>query len=297
MVDPLSPRTVPSSPWSPAISGGSAEDVPTKPQRPASGDSFVRGGYATGLDLSATPADLAETGATAMSDAQMLKLAETPAGASALKGMAKTMQQGGSVSPERQAQIDRIQNATFTPSGGIKLEGSEADKQAYTRNVRKRMMESPSFAKLMHETNADKAHPVNLKLERGTGTKLDSFRRQTVDLDDLEKLPEKPSADRPEAITQGAVLAHMMREQREKALDPNKENFDPAHKAAIESENAYRRDIGQQSMRKLPPEDETRVDTGFGSFISIHFDDGHDEALVFNDQGNLNGSASYVPTF
>ena len=47
---------------------------------------------------------------------------------------------------------------------------------------------------------------------------LDSFARQTLDLSDLEKLPTRPDSTNNEVITRGEVLAHMMREQREKSL-------------------------------------------------------------------------------
>jgi hypothetical protein len=241
-----------------------------------------------------SPADGAQAAVAGMSNDQLLQLADTREGAAALRGMATTMRQG-TITPERQAQLDRIDAATFTPAGGLKLQGSDADKHTYLSMVRRTMLESPSFAKTMKETNADSKHPVNIKLERDTGTMLDSFNRQALDLSDLEQLPAKPSAEQPEAITQGSVLAHMMREQREKALQPDgAKDIGPAHRAAIESENDYRRDIGQTSMRKLPPDDENRITTPFGTMIQVNFDNDQHQTLFFDANGKFNGSAGYT---
>ncbi len=239
------------------------------------------------LDVgAATEASLA-----AMSDDQLLAMSETPQGAQALKAMAAGLKQG-TITPERQKQIDRVDAATFTPSKSLKLEGSAEDKATYVKMVRQTMLQSPSFAKTMNEINAGK-NPVTLKLERNSGTALDSFAAQTCDLSDMEKLPVTPTDGRPEQITRGEVLAHMMKEQQVKSTQTGEKDIKPAHKAAIESENEFRKDLGQTAMRKLPPDDETRTETDFGSIITIHFTDNSHEALLFNGDGNLNGSMGF----
>ena len=152
------------------------------------------------------------------------------------------------------------------------------------------MMQSPSFDKLMRATSADAKHPVTVKLKRDDPTTLDSFFKKSFDLSDIEKLPEKPGAQNPQAITQGSVLAHFIAEQHEGALHPNRskdESIKVAHGVAIKAENDFRKDLGQ-GTRKAPPNDETRFESPTGhSAIVVHFDDGHDEALLFDPNGAL----------
>ena len=45
--------------------------------------------------------------------------------------------------------------------------------------------------------------------------------------------------------------------------------------------------------RLMPPNDETRSSDEHGGMITLHFDDRHHEALIFNADGNLNGTGSY----
>jgi hypothetical protein len=226
----------------------------------------------------------AEDRVAAMNNDQLLDLAEKdPA---QLSTLASEMRKGPTTFA-KQVQLDRISRATFTPGAGLRLNGNAQDQAAYLHMTRLAMLESPSFARLMNQIGNDAAHPVTINLERNTGTLVDSFARQTLDLSDLEKLPAHPTQGHAEQITRGEVLAHMMREQREGALQTGPRDIAPAHRAAIQSENDYRREIGQQSMRLMPPNDETRTSDQRGSAITIHFDDHHDEALLFDTQGNL----------
>lgn len=234
----------------------------------------------------------AEAKLAAMSNADLLTLAEGPNGPATLAAYKKELSQGA-MTPAKQKQLDRINAATFTPGPGLVVQGNAADTRAYLHMTREAMLESPSFAKMMNQISNDAQHPVRLVLERNTGTALDSFPKQTLDLSDLEKLPARPETDRPEQITRGQVLAHMMREQQHKAFQGPTKDIAPAHRAAIEAENAYRKDIGQKSMRLPPPNDETRAIDDHGIMITIHFDDQHHEALIFDANANLNGSGSY----
>ena len=197
--------------------------------------------------------------------------------------------QQGPVSPGSLKELDRLNSATFTPAGGLKLKGSEADKAAYLSMVRREMLTSPTFAKTMNEINADKAHPVTVNIGRDMpNVRLDVDRGnglQDVDLNDFDKLPKTPGASNPHAITQGEVLSHAMREARQRALG---QNHDQAHEAAINEENQYRKDIGQTSTRKLPPNDEDRVDNDLGdTTLVIHFDGAPDEELKFDKKQRL----------
>jgi hypothetical protein len=164
--------------------------------------------------------------------------------------------------------------------------GSAADQAAYLHMTRREMLTSPTFAKTMNEINADKAHPVTVNVGRDMkNVRLDVDRgngRQDIDLADFDKLPVSPNAKNPHGITQGEVLSHAMREARERAKDP-KADHEKAHAAAIKEENQYRKDIGQTSFRKAPPDDEERIDNTKGDItLRIHFDGAPDEDLEFD---------------
>jgi peptidoglycan hydrolase-like protein with peptidoglycan-binding domain len=239
-------------------------------------------------DISTSASSLTQKTLQGMSNDELLKIAESPGGQERLNGMKFALQQGP-VSPGSLKELDRLNSATFTPAGGLKLKGSEADKAAYLSMVRREMLTSPTFAKTMNEINADKAHPVTVNIGRDMpNVRLDVDRGnglQDVDLNDFDKLPKTPGASNPHAITQGEVLSHAMREARQRALG---QNHDQAHEAAIVEENQYRKDIGQTSTRKLPPNDEDRVDNDLGdTTLVIHFDGAPDEELKFDKKQRL----------
>ncbi len=228
-------------------------------------------------------ATITEASLRGMSNAQLLQIADTPVGAAALKKMGEALKQRGPMTPARAQQLHRISAATFAPGAGLKITGTPANTKAYLQLTKRTMLESPSFAKMMTALNADAKHPLKITVDRNIGTRMDGFNSQTLDLSDIENLPVRPKG---QEITQGEVLAHAMREQREKANGTATRN--PAHAKAIDSENDYRRDIGQTSMRKAFPNDQTETDTPpFGSVNVIHFDDGRSEALFFNAAGNF----------
>jgi hypothetical protein len=255
-------------------------------------------------DVNGTASGIAEKKMQGMNNDQLLKLAETPGGSDQLETL-KIALKNGPQTPGTIKELDRINSATFKPAGGLKLVGTEAGKPPqpadvanYLHMIRREMLTSPTFAKTMNEINADKAHPVSAKIGRDFGTvRLDIDQhqgKQDIDLADLEKLPVSPPGSSPDAITQGEVLIHAMREARERALDPNsklpeKNQHEKAHTAAIKDENEYRKEIGQKSFRKLPPDDETVVNPNDLKDISliIHFDNGKDEELKFDEQQKL----------
>jgi hypothetical protein len=216
-----------------------------------------------------------------LNNEDFLKLAETPAGKKQLDDI-KTQLQSGSPTPGTLQQLDRINSATFTPAAGIlQLKGSAADQATYLHMVRRDMLASPSFAKTMNDINSDPLHPVTVNIGRDMpDVRLDVDRGngvQDVDLADLEKLPALPTAQDPNGITQGEVLSHAMKEAQIRAQNPNSAAPEPdqhlkAHTAAIKQENDFRKDLGQSTFRKLPPNDEAHLDNAQGDItIRIFF--------------------------
>lgn len=239
-------------------------------------------------NVNGTASDIAEKKLQGLSNDQLLKLAESPGGKEQLQSL-KISLQSGPQGPGALKELDRINSATFTPAGGLKLVGTSANQAAYLHMVRREMLTSPSMAKTMNEINADKAHPVTVNIGRDMpNVRLDVDRGgglQDVDLADFDKLPTTPTSKNPDGITQGEVLSHAMREARQRALG---QNHDDAHSAAIDEENKYRKDVGQTSFRKAFPADETRVDNDLGDkSLIIHFDGAADEELKFDNQQRL----------
>ena len=249
-------------------------------------------------DVNGTASNIAEKKMQGLNNDQLLKLAESPGGKEQLESL-KIALQNGPQTPATLKELDRINSATFTPAGGLKFDprSKPADQAAYLHMVRREMLTSPTFAKTMNEINADKAHPVTVNVGRDMpGVRLDVDRgkgKQDIDLNDIEKLPQSPGSSNPDAITQGEVLIHAMREARERALDPNSklpeaDQHKKAHTAAIKDENEYRKEVGQKSTRKLPPDDEDANPNDQGDIsLIIHFDGAKDEELKFDKDQKL----------
>lgn len=230
-----------------------------------------------------------------MNNDELLKLAESPGGEEKLKQAAQNMKKDGLTADELK-QMERIDSATMKEGAGLMLHGTPEDKQKFLHMTRKAMLDSPSFREKMNVINNDPLSLTQIELTRGKGdkdtTRLASFSKfnngkQTIDMNDLEKFPEKPDPKSPEGITRGSVLVHEMVEARQGALEfkePTKRDdqmkmYHPAHKEGVQAENDYRKDIGQTSKRKMPPNDVTRTKDE----IIAHFDDGRDVHLKFKD--------------
>jgi Putative peptidoglycan binding domain len=223
-----------------------------------------------------------------MNNDQLLKIGEQPGGQERLEGMKFALQQGP-VTPESIKELDRLNSATFKEGPGLKINGTPENKAAYLSLVRREMLTSPSFAKTMNEINNDKTHrPVIANVGRDMpNVRLDVDRNgtQDIDLNDFDKLPKTPPGNDPDAITQGEVLSHAMREARERVLG---KDHDQAHEAAIIEENKYRNEIGQTSTRLLPPFDEIRKQNEFGdTTLIIPFEGAKSKQLVFDKQQKL----------
>jgi hypothetical protein len=226
-----------------------------------------------------------------MNNDQLLKIGEQPGGQERLEGMKFALKQGP-VTPESIKELDRLNSATFKEGPGLNIKGTPENKAAYLNLVRREMLTSPSFAKTMNEINNDATRrPTVINVGRDMpGIPLDTDQKgiqQNIDLNDFDKLPKTPPADNPHAITQGQVLSHAMREARERVKGAK--DHDEAHKLAIIAENEYRKDIGQTSTRKVPPEkDETRIEGPNGELtLQIHFDGAPDENLEFDEKQRL----------
>jgi hypothetical protein len=244
-------------------------------------------------------ANAAEQTLSAMSNEQLLQFAEAPGGEQALAALAQSLKNSSEITPAKQKQLDRISAAQFKPGPGLQIQATPPEKSAeyqasYLTAIRRTMMESPSFAKNMNEIN-NGTPPVKILLGRNLPNRLDSFnggKQQILDLSDLEKLPATAPLIHPESTTQGQVLSHAMREAQvaaKQTLHGGQADVEAAHKSAVQAENEYRADIGQKSMRLVPPlTDETMIDTPpLGSTLLIHYDDGHSDGLLFDQNGNL----------
>ncbi len=239
-------------------------------------------------DLPGSASSLSLKTMQGMDNDQLVKIGGQPGGQERLEGMKFALQQGP-VTPESIKQLDRLNSATFKEGPGLKINGSPKDKADYLNLVRREMLTSPSFAKTMNEINNDGTRrPVIANVGRDIPRiRLDRDQNgtQDIDLNDFDKLPKTPPANRPDAITQGEVMMHAMREGRERVKGSDHE---VAHKQAIIAENDYRKDIGQTSTRKLPPDDENRIPNDLGDqTLLIHFNGAIDEPLVFDDKQRL----------
>jgi hypothetical protein len=159
--------------------------------------------------------------------------------------------------------------------------------------VRREMLNSPSFGKLMNIQNADTAHPVTIDVGRSQpNTFVDAFNgggNQTIDLDDFERWPEDPSGSA-HAMTRGQNLVHAMAEARQGALG---NGYDVSHRRAIQAENQYRADIGQTSRLRLFPNDTTRDSAGNTIF---QYDNGYKELIEKDPTGTtITGIVHIIP--
>ena len=249
-------------------------------------------------DVNGTASNIAEKKMQGLNNEKLLKLAESPGGKEQLESL-KIALKSGPQTPATLKELDRINSATFTPAGGIKFskETKPEAQAAYLHMVRRDMLASPSFAKTMNEINADKANPVTVNVGRDmprVSLDRDGGRGvQDIDLNDIEKLPATPPSGNPHAITQGEVMIHAMKEASGRAKDrastaPEPDQHRKAHTEAIKAENEFRKDLGQTTFRKLPPDDETVKEDGAGNVsLIIHFDGAPDEEFVFDKQQKL----------
>ena len=220
----------------------------------------------------------AEAYLRSLDNGQLLSLAEAPDGRRVLGALNAAMSDGG-LSQSELAQVRRLHAASFTPRDGLTINGSARDRATALHALRRAMLNSPSFHASMMTLNDDATHPVTLNVGRyQPGVVLDQFNgggEQTLDLADLEKLPESAPAEHPSATTQGQLLAHMMTEARQGALG---DGYLPAHQTAIAAENQFRADIGQPGRRLIPPADApnvrdaifTELDNGYREYMKIN---------------------------
>jgi len=216
--------------------------------------------------------------------AAVLALARTPQGEAALRATAKALKARGPLDAEQQRVLAQVELATWRPDSGLQVQGAADQLSAFRTMVRRAMLQSPAFARVVRDIEADPAHPVKVTLVRGAPGPLDAFGARTLDLQDLDALPASPGPAFPEQTTQGAMLTHLLQERRLAALGYDR---DTSHAFAIRAENAFRRDLGQKTMRiDAPGKDESLAERA----VIRHFDDGHSEVMTLDPRGRLLGT-------
>lgn len=126
---------------------------------------------------------------------------------------------------------------------------------------------------------------MKLSLESGKAFFIDDFLgggRQALDLADLALWPTEPPSAHPDAMTRGEQLMHVLFEARQSALGGAKAE---SHAKAIEAENAYRKEQGQTSALRMPPDD-YKGDSNLRltpplAWITFQFDNGYTETVLF----------------
>ena len=162
-------------------------------------------------------------------------------------------------------EMDRRRDAfNFTPGPGLTLEGDAAQQAALLTMIKREMVRSPSFHKLMMEINSDRNPDNQLKLivwEKNREEDNDKYMGrgvQGIDMEDIGRYPANPIPGSPSASTQGEHLVHALAEARAGMLiytpDPDR-TFERAHVVGIDAQNAFRRDLGQPGERRMPPDD------------------------------------------
>ena len=192
--------------------------------------------------------------------------------------------------------------AAVPEAGGLVVHGSPQDRSDLMAKIEATRARSPVFDHAWRELEAH-PEPVHLAVGRDlavTGgptagfVQIDAFeyglyegqaRRargwQVLDLDDLDALPERPSAGQPQAQDQGASLVHAVVELLEGIRHDRSrsaERYDHAHRAALRAENAYRIEQGQAtqaSTRVHRERDSTRW--------VVRYRDGSTETLTWRE--------------
>ncbi len=149
---------------------------------------------------------------------------------------------------------------------GVKLQGSDADQGAFKNMLAGGLGNSPQFRSLVSSLGNDSENTLTMDLGRSQpGLMVDAFEYeassgsrhkrnvQTIDLDDYEKIPGAPPRDAPDAQTRTQKLIHALTEaqsgMKSSETDGGK-RYLPAHSSAIDAENDYRAEQGQNGKRR-----------------------------------------------
>lgn len=192
-------------------------------------------------------------------------------------------------------EMDRRRDAAnFTPGPGIVLEGDPAQQAAFLAMIKREMVRSPSFHRLVMQINSDTASDRQLKLilwENNRQEDTDAYVERGVqgfDMADLRAYPADPLPDMPSASIQGEHLAHALAEARAGTLisTPNPDRtFERAHVEGIQAQNEFRRDLGQPGERRMPPDDGDNHRVG----SVITYSNGYREIVRRDLDGNVIG--------
>jgi hypothetical protein len=153
---------------------------------------------------------------------------------------------------------------------GMALEGSVADKDAFKAMLAAGFGGSPQFRALFSSIGNHATDTITADLGRHQpGVAVDAFehesaavaarrRTQTIDLGDYDKIPGEAPAAHPDAQTRTQKLIHALTEAQMGAGSSEADagrRYLAAHEAAIDEENRYRDEQGQQGhRRKVDPE-------------------------------------------
>lgn len=153
-----------------------------------------------------------------------------------------------------QAQFQQLAQAWLHIGAGqgMQVSGSQADQQAFRRMLRDSLGDSPTMRNLVTAigNDADPKHRITANVGRGQrDTFVDNFETNDIDLGDIEKFAQQPSADHRNEATRGEQLAHILAERRAAVTSADPSDFDPAHREGTRVHNEYRAERGQAAEK------------------------------------------------
>ena len=153
-----------------------------------------------------------------------------------------------------QAQFQQLAQAWLHISAGqgMQVTGSAADQKTFRKMLRDSLGDSPTMRQLVTDigNDADPTHRIAASVGRGQrDTFVDHFDTGTIDLNDIEKFAQQPSADHKNEATRGEQLAHILGERRAAMTSADPGDFLPAHREGTRVHNAYRAERGQAAEK------------------------------------------------
>ncbi|RIK76833.1 MAG: hypothetical protein DCC68_18595 [Planctomycetota bacterium] len=187
--------------------------------------------------------------------------------------------------------------------GGLTVTGTPADVAQFMQMIATEARRSGTMNNLYTTLVTDTANPVNVTLVRNTpNVWVDAYdgngnQRVNMDYFDNTEFPDSPSANHPDAVTQGENLVHALDEahhgaelQNANGNDPSGNNwYNESHDHAIDAENDYRHDRGQASNL-------TDSNGGPGpNDVTFNFDNGASEVHDTNTHSVTHNDSSGNP--
>jgi hypothetical protein len=187
---------------------------------------------------------------------------------------------------------DLVDRASFTPGTGIRVNGSSQDQASFNAMMQRTMVRDDNFGQLVTDQNS-RRRSVTMNLVRNDpNTFVDATlpnrggREQgrytgthRVDVGQIEAFPRSPGhAPEPDRTTQDQNVIHVVREATEESRGAP---YSQAHQRAIQSENAYRRSVGQNGESV----DCSLTNTG----ATFHYRNGHQDENITVKNGKITG--------